>query len=167
MTTGHAVEREAVSVGLIGAAAVAAFYAAFDQLAARGPLYTVNLLGLSLFKGVRDPVVTQLPIAIDAAGIVMYSAVHLALSIIIGFIVTRLIAQAERDPGQARTMLALVVAGYVLTIAGIGYVTAPMRDLLPWWSIVVANTAAVLVTATWLRRRHPGLARRMIAGRSI
>jgi predicted acyltransferase len=97
----------------------------------------------------------------------MYSAVHLALSIIIGFIVTRLIAQAERDPGQARTMLALVVAGYVLTIAGIGYVTAPLRDLLPWWSIVVANTAAVIVTAAWLRRRHPGLAGRMVGGGSI
>ena len=157
------VEREAVMVGLIGAAGVAAFYAGFDQLAARGPLYTVNLLGLSLFKGVRDPAVTQLPIPIDAGGILIYSAVHLALSVVIGFIVTRLIAQAERDPGQARTMLALIVAGYVLTIAGIGYLTAPLRQLLPWWSIVVANSAAVIVTAAWLLRRHPGLAGRMFA----
>lgn len=163
MTTGHAVEREALWVGAIGAAAVAAFYALFDQLAARGPLYTVNLLGLSLFRGVRDPAVTQLPVPINPGGILTYSAVHLALSVVIGFLVTRLIAQAEREPAQARTMLALIVAGYVLTIAGIGIVTAPMRNLLPWWSIVVANTAAVVVTAVWLVRRHPGLAGRMFA----
>lgn len=163
MTTGRAVEREAVAVGLIAAGAVAAFYAAFDQLAARGPLYTVNLLGLSLFKGVRDPAIRELPIPIDVGGILTYTAVHLALSVVIGFIVTRLIAQAERDPGQSRTMVALIVAGYVLTIAGIGYVTAPMRDLLPWWSIVVANTAAVIVVGAWLARRHPGLARRLLA----
>jgi protein-S-isoprenylcysteine O-methyltransferase Ste14 len=162
MTTGRPVEREAVTVGVIAAVAVAAFYAVFDQLAARGPLYTVNLLGLSLFKGVRDPAVRQLPIAIDMAGILMYTGVHLALSVVIGFVVTRLIAQAERDPTQARTMLALIVAGYLLTIVGFGYLTAPMRALLPWWSIVVANSAAVVVVGAYLLKRHPGLAGRML-----
>ena len=35
------------------------FYAAFDVLAARGTLYTVNLLGMAVFKGLRDPSVLR------------------------------------------------------------------------------------------------------------
>jgi hypothetical protein len=37
--------RDGIVVGLIGYAAVAVFYSVFDQLAARPPLYTVDLLG--------------------------------------------------------------------------------------------------------------------------
>jgi hypothetical protein len=37
-----------------------------------------------------------------------------------------------------------------------------MRALLPWWSIVVANTAAVLVVAGYLLKRHPGIGSRML-----
>jgi hypothetical protein len=160
--TARPIEREALSVGMLAAAAVAGFYAAFDQLAARGPLYTVNLLGLTLFRGVRDPAIRQLPILIDRAAILWYTGIHLVLSVVIGFVVTRLIAQAEREPSQTRLMLGLIAAGFALTILAIGYLTAPMRDLLPWWSIVLANSAAVVVVAAYLRRRHPELAGRML-----
>ena len=51
--------RQGVIVGLIAFASVAMFYAAFDVLAARGTLYTVNLLGMAVFKGLRDPSVLR------------------------------------------------------------------------------------------------------------
>jgi hypothetical protein len=46
--------REGIVVGLIAYASVAVFYSAFDLLAARGTLYTVDLLGKAVFRGLRD-----------------------------------------------------------------------------------------------------------------
>ena len=162
MTAQRSVEREGLIIGLIAAASVAVFYASVDQLAARGPLYTVNLLGLALFRGVRDPAVVQLPIEMDTGAILTYTGLHLVVSLVIGFIVTRLIAQAEREPSQARLMLGVIVAGFGVTILAIGYLTTPLSGLLPRWSIIVANSLAVVVVAGYLVRRHPGLAGRML-----
>jgi hypothetical protein len=69
-------------VGLIGFATVALFYAVFDLLAARGGLYTVNLLGMSVFRGLRDPSVQELPVRHDARPIEQYSHVHLAQALL-------------------------------------------------------------------------------------
>lgn len=156
------VRQEGVVVGLIASASVAAFYAGFDLLAARGPLYTVNLLGKAVFRGERDPAILQLPIPHDTGAILLYSGLHLVLSLVIGVIVTRLIAEAERQPSQSVLKLGLVVAGFVATILTVGYLTSPMRPLLPWWSIVVANSLAVLLGGAYLRGRHPGLGRRLM-----
>jgi hypothetical protein len=157
MTTAHQVEREGLAVGLIASVSVAVFYAAIDQLAARGPLYTVNLLGRAVFRGARDSAILQLPIALDAGAIALYSAAHLLGSLTIGIVVTRLIAAAERHPAQATRMLALIVVGFLVTILVVGRLTVPMRPLLPWWSIVLANTLAVVLAGSYLLARHPGL----------
>src|SRR5512133_2531913 len=61
MTTGSRWLRDGVIVGLIAYAAVAVFYSVFDVLASRGTLFTVNVLGQALFKGLRDPSVLQFP----------------------------------------------------------------------------------------------------------
>jgi hypothetical protein len=157
MGTERPIERDGLRAGLIAAMAVAVFYAGFDQLAARGPLYTVNLLGLALFRGVRDPAIRQLPIGIDGAAILTYTALHLVLSLLIGVIVTRFLGLALREPAKAPMIWLLLVAGGAATILAIGYVTGPLRVLLPWWSIVVANALAVAVVGADLLRRHPGL----------
>ena len=149
------IERDGLRAGLIAALAVAVFYAGFDQLAARGPLYTVNLLGLALFRGVRDPAIRQLPIAIDAGAILTYTALHLVLSLVIGVIVTRFLGIVRREPSKAPMIWLLLVAGGVATVLAIGYLTGPLRVLLPWWSIVVANAMAVAVVGADLLRRHP------------
>jgi len=157
------VMREGLRVGLVAYASVALFYAVFDFLAARGPLFTVNLLGLAVFKGVRDPSILQLPIPVDASAVFWYNALHLILSLAIGLIVVRLVAQAEGHPSQARAMLFTIVAGFVVTILAVGFLTEPMRALLPWWSIVVANAVAVFVAGSYLLRTHPGIWRRLVA----
>jgi hypothetical protein len=156
MPAARPIERDGFRAGLTAAAAVALFYAVFDQLAARGPLYTVNLLGLALFRGARDPAILQLPIAIDARAILTYTALHLALSVTIGVIVTRFLGLAVREPAKAPMVWLLLVAGGVATILAVGYVTGPLRALLPWWSIVVANAMAVAVVGADLLRRHGG-----------
>lgn len=153
--------REGLVVGLIGYGAVAVFYAAFDLLAARGTLYTVDLLGKAVFQGLRDPAVLQLPIRPDPAAIFWYNGLHLLIALAIGLIVTGLVAHAERRPAQRRLVLLVIVGGVVVTIFAVGLLSGPIRAVLPWWSIVVANALAVLLAGAYLLYRRPGLLRRL------
>jgi len=154
--------REGIVVGLIAYASVAVFYSAFDLLAARGTLYTVDLLGKAVFRGLRDPGVLEYPIQPDLTAIFWYNGLHLLISLAIGLIVTSLIEQAERHPARTHLVLFTIVAGFVLTILGVGLLTSPMRPLLPWWSIVAANGLATLLAGLYLLQKRPGLWGRLI-----
>lgn len=153
--------RDGLIVGLIAYAAVALFYTVFDLLAARGMLYTVDLLGRALFKGLRDPAVLMFPIERDLTAVLLYNAFHLVVSLGIGLVVVSLVGHAERYPAQALLVFIMIVAGGVLTVFGIGYLTESVRPLLPWWSIAVANVVAVLLAGLYLVRRRPGLWQRL------
>lgn len=155
--------RQGTVVGLIAYASVALFYGAFDLVAARGSLFTVNLLGRALFRGLRDPAVLQYPVTLDPMAIFWYNALHLVIALIIGQIVVQLVEQAERHPRQARLAALTIVAGFFVTVVGIAWLTRPMRPLLPSWSIVTANSVAVLLAGTYLLRKRPGLWPRLIA----
>jgi hypothetical protein len=154
--------RQGIVVGLIAYPSVAVFYSAFDLLAARGTLYTVDLLGKAVFRGLRDPVVLQYPMRPDLTAILWYNGLHLVVSLAIGLIVVRLVEQAERHPSQARLVLVTIVSGFLLTILGVGLLTSRMRPVLPWWSIVVANGLATLLAGLYLLRKRPGLWGRLI-----
>lgn len=154
--------REGIVVGLIAYASVAVFYSAFDLLAARGTLYTVDLLGKAVFRGLRDPGLLQYPIRPDLTAIFWYNGLHLLISLAIGLIVTRLTEEVEQHPAQAHLVLFTIVAGFVLTILGVGLLTSTMRPVLPWWSIVVANGLATLLAGAYLLRKRPGLWSRLI-----
>ncbi len=149
-------------VGLIAYAAVAIFYTVFDVLAARGAFHTINVLGRAVFRGLRDPGVLLLPVPLDFTGIFWYNALHLTLSLVIGVIVVSLVHDAERNPGRARAVVAVIIAGFVVTVLAVGALTVPMRPVLPWWSIVVANGCATLFAGVWLVRKHPGLWGRLL-----
>jgi hypothetical protein len=153
----HRVVRDGMVVGLIAYAAVAVFYAAFDLLAARGSLYTVDLLGKAVFRGLRDRAVLEYPIQPDLAAIFWYNGLHLLISLAIGLMVTRLVDQAERRPAQAPVILLAIAGGFVVTVLGVSRLTAAMRPVLPWWSIVVANAVATMLAATYLLRTRPRL----------
>ena len=147
--------REGLTVGFIGSASAAMFYGVFDILAARGAFFTVDALGKSVFRGLRDAAVLQLPMQVDWATIAWYSGLHLIITLVIGMIVVGLVVHSERRPSQARMVFGTIVAGFVITIVVVGLLTSPMRPLLPWWSVVVANAFAVLTAGTYLLRKHP------------
>jgi protein-S-isoprenylcysteine O-methyltransferase Ste14 len=96
---------------------------------------------------------------IDTAAIFWYNALHLALALAIGVFVTRLVAEAERRPARGPIIWATVLAGGVVTVLAVGYLTQPMRTVLPWWSIVVANLLAAALAGFYLVSKHPGLLR--------
>lgn len=144
-------------VGVIGYAAVAGFYAIFDVLAARGAFYTVDLLGKSIFRGLRDPSILGLPIELDVTAIALYSVLHLVVSLAIGVIVTALVDYSERRPSHAKLVSYTIIAGFVVTIVAVGFFTGGIRPLLPWWSIVVANALAVILAGWYLVLKRPGV----------
>ena len=152
--------REGLIVGLIAYAAVALFYSAFDFLAARGSLFTVNMLGRAAFRGLRDPAVLMFPGRLDLPAIFLYNGLHLILSLVIGLVVTTIVDQAERRPSVAPFLLPVIVAGGVLTVLAVGFLTQAARPVLPWSSIVVANVLAAGLAGLYLLRRRPGLWRR-------
>ena len=153
--------RDGLVVGLVAYAAVALFYSAFDLLAARHPLFTVDMLGQAMFRGLRDPSVLMFPTRIDAGAVFWYNAFHLLASLAIGLVVTALVDRAQRDPRVAPWAFAAIVAGGVATVLLVGALTTPMRPLLPWWSIVVANLFASLAAGVLLVSRRPGLLQRV------
>ena len=122
--------RDGLVVGLIAYASVALFYSAFAFLAARGPFYTVDLLGKAMFQGLRDPAVLMFSVTRDPTAIFLYNAFHLAMSLGIGVVVTSLIEQAERHPSQALLIVVMLVAGGVLTVFAVAYLTESVRPLL-------------------------------------
>jgi hypothetical protein len=83
------------------------------------------------------------------------------MSLGIGLVVTSLIEQAERHPSQALLVVIMIMGGGVLTVFGVAYLTESMRPVLPWWSIVVANTWAALLAGLYLVRRHANLRQRL------
>lgn len=158
--------QDGVMIGLIGYGAVAVFYGTFDFLASRGALYTVNLLGRALFRGVRDPSILQFPVEFDTGAMVAYNALHFGLALAIGLIVAGLVSRGERRPEQRGIVRAIIVGGFIVTVAAVGLFTMPMRAVLPWWSIVVANAAATVVAGAYLLARHPGLWGRLALARA-
>lgn len=161
MNTTRGIVRDGLVVGLIGYASVALFYTGIDVLAARDPLYTVDLLGKAVFRGLRDPGVLLFPLPLDGAAIFLYNALHLVAAVVIGLVVTALAGEAERRPGRSPLVLLTLIGGFVVTVAMVGVLTAPMRPVLPWWSIAVANALAVLVAGAYLIRQRPLLWHRL------
>ena len=153
--------REGIVTGLIASASVAVFYFAFDLFAARGALSTVDRIGQLMLHGSAGMAATGQSIPFDVTAVIGYSAVHLAVSLLIGILVCRLVHEAELQPMLAQVALLFIVAGFAATIVGVGLLSAPIRDVLPWWSIMAANALAVLVAGLVMIQRHPQFLGRM------
>ena len=157
MSARRGVLPDGLIVGLIGYASVAVFYSVIDLFASRGLLYSVDLLGKALLFGLRDSSVLQFPVVPDARAVFLYNALHLAAALVIGLVVVSLVKQAEENPSRRGIVLLVMVAGFFVTVAVVGFLTSPLRPLLPYWSIVVANVVAVILAGAYLLRRRSGL----------
>lgn len=149
--------REGLIVGLIGYATVAVFYTLFDLLAGRGWIFTLNLLGNVLFRGVRDSAVLLLPMQPDLGAMFAYNLLHLVTSVAVGLLVASLVARVERHPRTGYSVLLFLVAGYVITVAAGAMFARDIAPLLPLWSIVIVNTLAAIGGGLFLWHTHPEL----------
>lgn len=149
--------REGVVVGLIGFAVVAVFYTLFDLLAGQGFGFTLNLLGEVVFRGVRDPAVLQLPMPLDVGAMVAYNFLHLFISVGVGLFVAWLVDRVEEKPSLGTSVLVILLAGYVVTVAAVAVFARDVAPLLPLWTVVTVNTLAALGGVIYLWTAHPDL----------
>jgi hypothetical protein len=100
---------------------------------------------------------------VNLNAVILYTALHLVTSLVIGIFVSWLVVHLEAPPSQVRLAALLIAAGFFVTIFGIGMVSSPIKALLPWWSVVLANSLAAMIAGAFLLGRHPGLGRRVLS----
>jgi hypothetical protein len=149
------VYQEGIVAGVLGAAAVAAWFLVLDTAQGR-PLWTPSVLGTALFhRGGPLPPLATLPVSLDM--VLMFTWVHALVFAAIGGVASRLLAAAERNPGIGFGILLLfVVFEFGFTAAAL-LLAAPVLQALTWPAVLVANLLAAAVMAGYFRLRHPTL----------
>lgn len=147
--------REGLVVGLVGAAAVAAWFLVVDLLAGR-PFFTPAILGQALlFGGVADPAT----VVVAFPAVVGYTMVHVLAFVLVATIAVFFACQIERSPST------LFVAVVFFTIFEFGFYVVvataaqPLLGALAWINVAIGNAFAALGTGYYLWRAHPRLGR--------
>lgn len=151
---GHPLMARGVVAGLIGAAAVAAWFFVVDA-AAGDPLRTPGALGSALLLGASNVADVQVGFGVVA----LYTALHLAAFAVAGVVFVAVAEQVERAP----TMLLLVVlAAILLEALGVAVLSLGAQWVLGTlgvWSMLGANVLAVVAMGWHVWRTHPVLRR--------
>lgn len=157
----HNLLREGLIAGILGAAAVAAWFLIVDLVQGR-PLATPSVLGQVILYGQTAPVVTPVPFGPAVA----YTLLHVGAFVLFGIGVTELVHLAMGSP-LARFGLMIVAVVFELFFFMITYVLfAGTLYLFPWWSVLAANTLALLAMGYYLAGSHRSLGR-LFAGEPL
>jgi hypothetical protein len=148
----HPALKEGLVAGLLGALVVAAWFLILD-LAAGRPLYTPAALGSALLSGVDSPAGVE----ITAATVGGYSLVHFGGFALMGLVFAGLVRRAEESPPLAMGLVLLFVTFETLLLGLVAIAAAWLLEVVPWWSIALANILAAAAMAGYLWRRHPEL----------
>ncbi len=154
MSTGNRVAREGISAGLIGATAIAVWFAIID--AVRGELLaTPVMLGnslASLFLQGESPG--------RAAAFIGYTLFHFAIFCVIGLVFSWVVNSAEKVPSAFIGFLGLFVA---FEVGWIGWTTVLAEGFgeITWLQVFIANLVASGAMGWYMWRQHPQLAGRV------
>jgi hypothetical protein len=154
MSTGNRVAREGISAGLIGAAAIAAWFAIIDTV--RGELLaTPVMLGsalASLFLQGESPSRT--------AAFIGYTVFHVTIFCAIGLVFAGIVGRAEKVPSALIGFLGLFVA-FEVGWRGWTTVLAEGFGEMTWLQVFMANLIAAGSMGWYMWRQHPLLAGRV------
>lgn len=146
--------QEGLIAGLVGAATVALWFLIIDMIQGR-PLYTPTVLGAALFgRGAGLPPPDAGP---DLGMVLMFTWVHGLAFVIVGGIVARLLAVAERQSSVGFGILMLFVLFEFGFIAVAMLFAQPVLRALAWPAILVANLLAAATMGGYFKLRHPHL----------
>ena len=155
------VVQEGIAAGLIGAMAIAVWFAILDLV--RGePLQTPTMLGNAVASVFLSTQPSQ------AGAILGYTLFHFAAFIVVGIIFSWIVNSAERAPWVLIGPLMLFVA---FEIGWIGITQMLSRGFgeLSWLQVFVANLIGALAMGFYMWKQHPNLSRRVnnvLAGES-
>jgi len=146
--------QEGLIAGLVGAATVALWFLVIDSIQGR-PLYTPTVLGTALFgRGAGLPWPDVGP---NLGMVLMFTWVHGLAFVVVGGVVARLLALAERQPRVGFGIVMLFVFFEFGFIAAAMLFAAPVLHALAWPAILVANLLAAAAMGGYFWLRHPNL----------
>lgn len=149
----HEIVREGLIVGLIGAAVVAAWFLLIDIIAGR-IFFTPAALGSIVLHGATDVSVVQ----VNAVTVLGYTAFHVAAFLVTGLVAAGIVGYAEDRHPYILLGAVLLFVTFETFFIGLLTLTAQwLLELIPWWSIAVANLLAAVAMGGYLWRRHPAL----------
>jgi hypothetical protein len=152
------VYQEGIVAGILGALGVALWFLVVDLMHGR-PFYTPTLLGTALFgRGVWPATLESVPPSFEM--VAMFTWVHLLAFAVVGVVVARLLAMAERHPSLGFGFVLLFVILEACFTAAVMIVAAPVLRALTWPAILVANMLAAAVMAGYFWLRHPTMSMR-------
>ncbi|MGH7699140.1 MAG: hypothetical protein ACREMJ_01255 [Gemmatimonadales bacterium] len=149
---GHPLLVEALVTGLVGAAAVAAWFLALD-LGAGTPLRTPAALGSALFLGAQDAA----DVRVGAGVVAGYTVVHVAAFAVAGGVLIGLARQIERTPQFILLIGMTAVVLEALVVAALALMAEWVLGALGWLSVVAGNLLAVTAMGVRIWRTHPAL----------
>ncbi|MGH7481848.1 MAG: hypothetical protein ACRELV_06800 [Longimicrobiales bacterium] len=157
----HAVVKEGLVAGVLGASAVALWFLVLDVILGH-VLLTPAALGSIVFYGARG----MGSVRVDAVTILGYSAIHVAAFVATGMVAAALAAKAEERGGGALILGAVLLFTVfeVFFIGVIAIIANWLLEVIPWWSVLVGNLIAAFSMGWYLWRRHPKLGEDMQAG---
>jgi hypothetical protein len=148
----NTVGEEGTWIGLIGAGVVALWFLARD-VAAGHPLRTPSVLGQVLLMGKSTPDVEQL----DFTGIILYTAAHVFVFLLIGMAIAHLVRWSVRNHFVRYALLQVFLAFELFFCVVLLVFREETRSLFPLSSVLIANTLAAVAIGIYLWRQHPGL----------
>ena len=145
--------QEGIVAGVLGALTVAVWFLVLDMMHGH-PFYTPTVLGTALFgRGVWPATLETLPPSFEM--VAMFTWVHLLAFAVVGVVVARLIALAERHPSLGFGFVLLFVILEACFTVAVMIVAEPVLRALTWPAILVANLLAAAVMAGYFWLRHP------------
>ncbi|HEX6081743.1 MAG TPA: hypothetical protein VF197_19085 [Methylomirabilota bacterium] len=141
--------REGIVAGVLGAAAVAVWFLAYDAVAGV-PFRTPALLDAALFHGLRDPgaLVITVPLVLQ------YTIVHGVAFILFGIATSSLLVLADRDPRLLFAFFMLFCCFEVFFGAMVAVLAEWLLEAVPWWTILAGNLLAAVVMLGYFFREH-------------
>ena len=149
---GHSTIREGIIAGLIGSASVAIWFFILDVIHGR-LLFTPAALGSGFLKGAR----TVDDVQITLATVGGYTAVHVVAFALVGVLAALLIHAAQKRPIVLLGAILLFVTLEAFFVGILALVASWLMDVMPWWTIAIANLIAGLAMGTYLMSTHPAL----------
>lgn len=144
--------REGLITGVIGAVTVALWFLVLDI--AQGRIFFMPAaLGSALFLQAASAEAVNMSAGIIAG----YTLVHFAGFIAVGLLAAAIFRRAEREPPVLLGAALLFVTLEAFFIGLIAIVASWMLDIIPWWTIAIANLVAGAAMGIYLWRAHPRL----------
>ncbi len=151
LTVRPGILRQGATAGLIGAVAVAAWFAVVDLVAGH-PFQTPLLLGRAFFSLFGPPAETTIDLLVG------YTAVHVTAFAGLGIVASALVDASRREPSISAGLVVLFVAFQVLFYGVVAiFASGTVLASLAWYQIGAANLLAAGTMGTYLWRRNPEL----------